>query len=393
MRSAAMLRPVSQAPSAETLLERARALVPQIAACASETAERRDLDPRIVAQLREAGLLRGLQPAEWGGLELDPQIVFDIQNILAEGCVSTAWVQSVLSVQAFMLARFPHDAQRDVWGEDPDMLVCSSFMPAGQVGAVEGGYRLTGRWTFSSGSSHCGWAVLGGLVPPGEGRERPEMRLFLVPRAEYRIDDVWHTFGLRGTGSNDILADDVFVPAYRTLVPDAGMLPLPAASGLSDLYRMPWLYVFTSTISNLSIGAGRGALATFLETARIRRSGPGEAARDNPAVRQAAASLSVALDTAALVSRRNLARLCDAAATGAPITLEEALLYRSQLTGMLRQITDLVDELMPMTGARGIRSDAPLCRIWADLCAARQHAGNDPARNLGLYAGELLGAP
>lgn len=173
MRSAAMLRPVSQAPSAETLLERARALVPQIAACASETAERRDLDPRIVAQLREAGLLRGLQPAEWGGLELDPQIVFDIQNILAEGCVSTAWVQSVLSVQAFMLACFPHDAQRDVWGEDPDMLVCSSFMPAGQVGAVEGGYRLTGRWTFSSGSSHCGWAVLGGLVPPGEGRERP----------------------------------------------------------------------------------------------------------------------------------------------------------------------------------------------------------------------------
>ena len=390
MQMIAALPTIPARPSAAILLDRARALVPGIAARAGETAQRRDLPPDTIRELRGAGLMRGFQPIEWGGLELDPQVVFDIQNVLAEACASTAWIQTVLSVQAFMLARFPHAAQADVWGDDPDTLVCSSFMPSGSVIVAEDGYRLSGRWSFASGSSHCGWAVIGAIVPPGAGQDRPHMRLFLLPAADYRIDDVWHTVGLRGTGSNDLLVEDAFVPSYRTLVPDAGLLPVAADSDLADLYRMPWLYVFTSAISNLSLGIARGALNAFIDIARTRQAGPGQAARDLVAVHQAMAQVELEVDAADLVARRNLSRLRTCAQTGALIALSDALLYRSQLTSMLRRIAGLVDELMVLSGARALRTDSPLCRAWIDLSAARQHPGNDPARTFTLHAAEMF---
>jgi 3-hydroxy-9,10-secoandrosta-1,3,5(10)-triene-9,17-dione monooxygenase len=252
------------AQSPDELMARARALLPAIAARRADADAKRDLPPETVAEIRDAGLFRSFQPKRWGGLELDPRAVLDIQNIFAEVCPSTAWIYGVLSVQAFVLARFEQRAQADVWGPNRDMLMSSSFQPVGKVVPEEGGFRISGRFTFSSGSSHCGWALVGGIVPPGVGRETPEMRLFLLPRSDYVIDDTWHVIGLRGTGSNDIVVDGAFVPAYRTYKPDSGLLPLRAASGLDALYRLPWMHVFTSMIANPGVGVARGAFAAFI---------------------------------------------------------------------------------------------------------------------------------
>ena len=377
--------------SAEELLLRARALVPGIAERVEETELLRDLPAATVTEIRATGLFRLLQPAAWGGLELDPRIVLDIQNIFAETCVSTAWVYGVLSVQAFVLARFDPRAQADVWRTEPDMLVSSSFQPVGKITLVEGGYRLSGRFTFSSGSSHCGWAILGGIVPPGPGREQPEMRLFLVPRSDYQIDDVWHVIGLKGTGSNDIVVDDAFVPTHRSYQPDSGMLILSASSGLPPLYRLPWLYLFTSMISNLGVGAGRGALKSFSETTRTRTVGFANApAQENAAFLSAIGRTMSEIDMLDLVTKRNLARLIEHVDIEVEVPLGEMLLYRSQLTGSMRRIAAMVDELMVLLGGRGLRADAPLARIWLDLNAARAHAGNDPATTLEQLGREAL---
>ena len=372
-------------------IARARALLPGLLPCLADARQAGDFPAAPIAAIKASGLFRAFQPKRWGGYELDPRIMLDVQNVFAERCLSLAWIFGVLSVQSFMLGRMDPLAQADVWGEDPDVLVSSSFTPVGQVTPAAGGYRLSGRFTFSSGSSHAGWAMVGGIVPPQDTRPA-QMRLFLVPRADYRIDKVWDTIGLRATGSNDLIIEDVFVPAYRTYVPDSGLLPLPAQSGLPALYRLPWLFMFATTISNLGVGAGRGALAAFTETVRTRRGGFANApSRENPAYLAMIGRARCEIDLIDAQNKGNFTTLLAHVDQNLPLPLDQALVYRAQLTGSLRRIARLVDEMMLLLGGRGIRTDDPLTQVWLDMAAARAHPGNDPGAVHAQLAGELLG--
>jgi 3-hydroxy-9,10-secoandrosta-1,3,5(10)-triene-9,17-dione monooxygenase len=378
-------------PTAEDLAARARALLPAIAARAELAERRRDLPSETIAELQSAELFKLFVPKRWGGFEADPSLLLDIQASLAEACASTSWVFGVLSVQSFMLARFDDRAQAEIWEKDGSGLASSSFQPSGTVAAVEGGYRLGGRWTFSSGSNHCRWVVLGGLVRPGGEAGRPELRLFLLPRSDYAIEDTWHTFGMRGTGSNDIVVEDAFVPAYRSYAPDDGLLPAPASTGWPALYRLPWLYVFTGSVANPGIGAARGALRAFAEIARARVSGPAaKAARDDPAVQAAIGRARSEIDVSEALLKRNLARFGAAVDSGETVPLDEALLYRSQLTSTMRKLAALVDHLVLLLGGRGIFLSSPLTRVWLDLAAARAHAGNDPTATMAALGTEAM---
>src|SRR5262249_41326695 len=138
------------------------------------------------------------------------QAVMDIGAV----CGSSAWILGVVGVHNWHLALFPPQAQDDVWGEDTNVQLSTSLSPTGTVERIDGGFRLRGRWSFSSGCDFCHWAVLGGLVPEQEGP--PEMRAFLVPRRDYTIDDTWYAVGLCATGSKDLVIEDAFVPEYRT---------------------------------------------------------------------------------------------------------------------------------------------------------------------------------
>ena len=165
---------------------------------------RRDLR----GQLREAGFWLSSYP-RYGGLEADPREFFRAQATLAEGCMSSAWAGGIVSVHAFQLALFDDRAQQEVWSSAND-LISSSYAPMGKVTVVEGGFRLSGRWGWSSGSGHCDWVFLGAIVPD-DG-----YRTFLLPASDYRIEDTWQAMGLQGTGSNDVVVEDMFVPEYRT---------------------------------------------------------------------------------------------------------------------------------------------------------------------------------
>lgn len=375
----------------QALIDAAHALLPLVAASSDEANNNGDILPETIAAMKKARLFRAFQPKRWGGLELDPRDAYAIQTVFARTCVSTAWIHGVLSVQSFMLGRMDTLAQSDVWANDPDALVCSSFMPTGRVTPVEGGYRISGRYGFSSGSSHAQWAIVGGMVPPDDARPVPQMRLFLLPMRDVQIDRVWDTFGLRATGSNDLVIGDAFVPAYRTYVPDAGILPLPASSGLPALYRLPWFYVFGSSISNLGVGAARGALAEFVASTRDRRGSAGSGpARENPRYLSVIGRARVEIDSVERQLSENYARLADHVARDTALPLEDALLYRGQLTSNLRKLVALVDEMMLLLGARGIQRNGPLTQVWLDLSAARAHAGNDPTAIHAQIAGAML---
>ncbi len=153
---------------AETLLDRAQKLLPVLSERAPRTAELRRIPEETIADFQEAGFFRMLQPARWGGYEVDPKLFFEVQIAVATACPSSAWVLGVVGVHNWQLALFPLAAQKEVWGNDRSVLISSSYAPTGKVerDPAGGGYRLSGRWSFSSGCDHCRWVFLGGLIPP-----------------------------------------------------------------------------------------------------------------------------------------------------------------------------------------------------------------------------------
>src|SRR5690606_33729665 len=153
-------------PTEQELIERARSLLPAIRQRARRAHDECKVPDVTIAEMKEAGLFRIVRPKRYGGFEMHPAVLYEVQMVLAEACMSTAWVQGLLAVHDFQLALFDDRAQADVWGENPDALISSTYQPVGKVTRADGGYRLSGRWRFSSGSQHGNWIFLGSFAPP-----------------------------------------------------------------------------------------------------------------------------------------------------------------------------------------------------------------------------------
>src|SRR5947209_6659164 len=256
----------------DEFLGRVRDLLPAIRERAARAEALRQLPDETFADFQEAGLFRALQPKRYGGFELDPGIQYQAVTEVGAVCGSTGWVFGVMGAHNWHLAVFPPQAQQDVWGEDDSAQLATSLAPTGAVERVDGGFRISGRWSFASGCDHCRWVVLGGIAPPAEDGAPPDARTFLLPRSDYAIDDNWHVMGLCGTGSKDIVVNGAFVPDYRThSYLDAFHLRNPGMEvNDAPLYRLPFGLVFAYTLGAAAIGAAKGALATFREQQRRR---------------------------------------------------------------------------------------------------------------------------
>jgi 3-hydroxy-9,10-secoandrosta-1,3,5(10)-triene-9,17-dione monooxygenase len=384
-------------PSSEDLVERARAMIPALEARSAAAAAQRRLPVETVREMQEAGFFRVLQPARWGGYEMDPQVFYEIQMTLAEGCMSTAWTYGVLGVHPFQLALFDQRAQADVWDANDAALISSSYQPVGKVEPVNEGFLLSGRWGFSSGCDHCDWVFLGALVPPAEPGGAPDMRTFLLPRRDYDIVDDWNVFGLQATGSHGIVVDRALVPEYRThravdgfMGTNPGRLFNPGA-----LYKLPWAQVFVRAVSTACIGALQGAFDAYSSMAARRVStNTGKATKLDPFALNCAARTRSAVLEMKTVLRRNFDEMLVCARAGQEIPMADRVRYRYESAQIARRCADLCDELMPLLGGRAIYMDSPLVRYWLDINAARAHVANDPAligTSLGaLYLGESV---
>ena len=384
-------------PSSEDLLERARAMIPALEARSAAATAQRRLPAETVKEMQEAGFFRVLQPAPWGGYELDPQVFFDIQMTLAEGCMSTAWTYGVLGVHPFQLALFDPRAQADVWDSNDATLISSSYQPVGKVEPVKDGFLLSGRWGFSSGCDHCDWVFLGALVPSADPGGAPDMRTFLLPRRDYNIVDDWNVFGLQATGSHSIVVERALVPEYRTHRAVDGFMGTNPGRQFNPgaLYKLPWAQVFVRAVSTACIGALQGAFDAYTAMAARRVStNTGKATKLDPfALNCAARTRSAVLEMKAVL-RRNFAEMLDCVRAGREIPMGDRVRYRYESAQVARRCADLCDELMPLLGGRAIYMDSPLVRYWLDINAARAHVANDPAligTSLGaLYLGEPI---
>ena len=374
----------------EKLIGRARELIPALRARERAAIEAGQVPAETIEDFREAGFFRVLQPARYGGYELSPRTYCEISRTLAEGCMSSAWVYAVIAVHNWQMALFPEQAAQDVWGQDPDTRISSSYMPVGKVKRVSGGYQLSGRWAFSSGSAHCQWVILGAVVPAqadGQGGAA-EPRNFLLPRSDYRIVPNWDVMGLRATGSNDIVVEDAFVPEHRTLCElDMFNLQCPGNPGHpAALYRIPFAQIFNRTVSTTSLGTLKRALDTFVEATREKRATyTGERLARDTTIQFAVAEVERILDEQTLVLDRDARELLRHARDNT-WTLERRAALGASTTTTVSRCVRAIDILMELSGAKALFRGNVIQQAFLDIHCARAHVANNPypyGRNLG----------
>jgi 3-hydroxy-9,10-secoandrosta-1,3,5(10)-triene-9,17-dione monooxygenase len=313
---------------------------------------------------------------------------------VAAACGSTGWVTGVVGVHPWQIALFPDKVQHEVWDEDPDTWVSSSYMPGGRMTPTEGGYTLNGRWSFSSGCDHCQWVILGVMLDRGEGSP-PEMWNVLIPRSDYRIEDVWHVMGLCGTGSNDIIVEDLFVPDHRTinLVKMFSWESPGLEVNTSPLYKMPFGTMFSNAITGAIIGMAEGILAENLEFTKARVSKSWGKATDDPYTVAALGRAASEVDACRTQLLRNIGDMYDTVLKGDPITLDSrSRARRDQVQGTARAIA-AIDEIFDRSGAGTISTSNPIQRLWRDAHAGRHHTVNSVDRSLHSYGMTLMDFP
>ena len=359
---------------ARMLLQRAEALAPALAGRVAETATLRRVPDRSIADLVQADLLKAARPARHGGFELDLDAVIEIISALGRGCGSTAWVFGIFCDHAITMGMMPEEAQDDIWSEDPEALVCSGLMPAGRVERVAGGFRLSGRWQFSSGCDHAAWAFVQSATPPdGEGAA-PTPAYFLLPRRDYEIVDTWFVSGLVGTGSKDIAVEAAFVPDHRArpvALFNAGTGPGGRVNP-GPIYRLPRI----ATVPFSLVAPAIGVLDAMIEgfTGRTReRATRGFRHAELTTMQLRLAESSAERDCARLLLRRATRETMTSMREAGRLGLDQRARNRRDMAYTAVLCMRAADRLFQAVGASGLFDGDAMRRMHADIHAIGAH--------------------
>lgn len=379
------------ADNAARLKANAEALVPELRERAAETAEIRRVSDETIARFRALDLLKGPRPVRYGGYALDFDVIVDLIATLARGCASSAWVYGICADHAMTMGMFSTQAQDEIWANNPEVIVSSGLAPSGTVTRDGDGYRLSGRWQFSSGCDHADWVFVQSVMP-ADGDDAPEQAYLLVPRADWEIVDTWFVSGLAGTGSKDVVIEDAFVPAHR-IEQVAGLNENKPADGAPDpshLFRLPRI----STTPYCLVAPGVGVLDAMIE-AFVDRIG----ARSTRGVRHAQlttmqlrlAESSAERDAARLLLERATRETTETMKRDGGLSLEHRARNRRDMAFISTLCLRAADRLYSATGASGIFDGNELNRLYHDVRAMAAHHVNSWDISGPIYGRVALG--
>ncbi|ROO85609.1 3-hydroxy-9,10-secoandrosta-1,3,5(10)-triene-9,17-dione monooxygenase [Actinocorallia herbida] len=365
-----------------TVLDEIRRLEPEFRAEEELSAEQRSLTDRTFKHMQETGLMRGLLPERWGGAELSLREHLTSVYELGRVAPSAGWVAGVMGSHPWQLSLFPEETQAEIWEGNPDWNASSSYAPTGKIEPVPGGYKVSGRWSFSSGSDHAQGVILGGFagkVEVAPGVEVPNYGSALLFRDEYVIEDTWHVRGSRGTGSKDIVVADVLIPERRFLSsplyeynperPAPGMLTNPGS-----LYKLPWAVMFNLVLVAPMLGLGRRFLDDWTAETSVRKANWGGTYADDALMQMHLAEAEWIHDAAVAKMYNAIDTITQAAEAGVHLERQERARMRWNITKGCQEVGFSINKLMRVASGRTVFVDHPLHRLYQDVVAELGHA-------------------
>jgi 3-hydroxy-9,10-secoandrosta-1,3,5(10)-triene-9,17-dione monooxygenase len=337
--------------------------------------------------LLDAGTARILVPPRFGGYGLGFDTWFEVVREISKADASHGWCASLFIHHAHLVGQFPEEAQRTIWADGPDVAIAASFAPRAQVAGAAGGYRVSGQSSaFASGVGHSSWVIVGGLVHDGGP---PEWTLFLIPPGAYQVRDTWFTTGMRGTGSNTIVTEDVFVPSTRVLKRSElrdGKGPGGTVNA-SPIFRTPFFLYAPLTFVAPMLGAAQGAYEHFREWTKTRAAQDGTSVAERTSVQVRMARAAADLDAAELLLRRTT-QLAEP-----PQALASRLLARSvrDFARASELTVTAIDTLLALSGTAGFATSHPIQRAWRDIHFASMHISLNTETNYAHFGRMELG--
>ena len=351
----------------------ARAILPKLAATTENSERSRRLDDDAAAALRESGLSRVLTPKEFGGFELSPSAHIWACAELGQVCSSASWVLMVCVAHDYIIGRFPEECQREVYKGDADNLLAGSLQPQGTIERVPGGWRLNGRWQFGSGCDHSPWFIVGARVIDPKADDYLIYHV-MIPRAEVQIDDTWHTLGMRGTGSKDLVVRNTMIPEHRALPTFPTFMGLsPHAKG--PTYRLPVYAGLASMMCASVLGIAERGFKAFVENTLTRKSAYGVSKAESGGMQRRVAESGAEIAQA----RRLLDDICQrfdvAMATDqTPMSDRERMQFRWDAAYVAELSRRAIERIYASAGAHGLYEGHPVLQAYRDVVTACHHA-------------------
>ena len=389
--------PAANAIPLDDLKRRASAFVPELRASALVTERNRMISRDMMDRLRAADFFKMQQPARYGGFEYGFEALVEVALEFGRGCGSTGWCASQSMACQWFLGCFPRRAQDDVWHGHPEHILNGIFAPTGVATRAEGGWLATGKWPFLSNIDNIDWAMLACLFTP-DGAEKPVAGFFLIPRADYAIEDTWFAAGLAGTGSKTaVIETPVFVPAHRvvTFAQMASGNPPGSDDGRNPMYRTPFMAAIPMSLATPAIGIARGAIEVFTDQIRVRRvhagAERGASMADYANVQSRLAEAAACVDAARLLILRDARELDEAIALGKPVDVDLRVRNRRDQGFAVRLACQAVNALFEVSGGAGLALDNPVQRAWRDVNAIARHIGVNWDVVSAMYGQRALG--
>ena len=352
-----------------TVLDSVRALLPDIHARAEEIEQARAVPRDLAEKMRSAGVFRRYVPRSHGGDEMWPDEGLTVIEELASADASVAWVAAVGSEGPSFYAYLPPDTYDKIFADGPDVIHSGVINATGRAVRDQGGYRFSGRWSFASGSNNADYIAIHGVLDGAEAAGgRPATRLGVVPADKVQIDDVWHVSGLKGTASNDVVVNDLFIPEEWT----GNFAELPKLPR-HPLDQRPLLARFGTEFAAVAVGIAQGALADITDIARnkVPATSPSKLAADPVAqymVGQLASDLYMARTLLHQVARDD-----QASVPLGPPDNTAMVIRRARLARAASVAASVVEGCYTVSGTTGLFESCPLQRRLRDVRAVTQH--------------------
>lgn len=385
----------------DELVQRAQSLIPMIRDAQEETEANGRVSEEIFGAIRDQEIFKILLPKRYGGFEYGLDTFAEVGVEIARGCGSVGWVNTVTAMYHVFLGMYPAEAQDEVWGGgDPGAVVAASFTPTGTVKKVDGGYSLTGKWMFCSGVDNCAWTIVGVTVPPEKDGEPEGKAYALAPTGAFDMENNWNVVGLAGTGSKNIMCEEMFIPEHRFLPIEETMTGKPPGVEVNDgpLYRIPLFAAMSCSLAAPIIGMAQGAIDEFIELTRGRTTRGAALSKPAPMAELPGIQLKLgeamaAVDCARLLLDRDLKDIMATVESGAELTMQQRARNKGDWGYAARLSVQAVDAIFAASGGGALFRTGRIQRYWRDTHAGSAHISMNWDAVGALYGRVTLGLP